>query len=114
MTAGDGLPMIGVDSQAAVDLRNRLDRMVCGCDRGGHESWCQLGGAETIAKDASERARAQGSHRLVAALTALAEAGLLHDIEGDDEDQELAGVLDRLWDAELLGPREAAKGGGPT
>jgi len=91
-----------------------VDRMVCGCDEGRHESWCQLGGAETIAREASERARVQGLHRLLAALTALAEAGLLHDIEGDDDAQELAGVLDRLWDAELLGPREATQGGDPT
>lgn len=88
-------------------LGEPIERRMCGCQLTGHESWCALAEAERIALHASATARDSGGHRILAAMQALAEAGLLHDIDGDDADQELPGLLDRLWDAELLGPSDA-------
>jgi hypothetical protein len=79
--------------------------LVCGCQAGlDHESGCDLGPAETIAAEAAARARETGGHQLVAAITALVEAGILRDLPHPDDEHYLLGVLDALWEGHLLGP----------
>jgi hypothetical protein len=81
--------------------------LVCGCpdsDPAVHTPGCDLGAAETIAAEAAAKARETGQHQLVAALTALAEAGILWDLPDPDIPGYLFGTLDALFEGGLLGP----------
>jgi hypothetical protein len=83
--------------------------LVCGCpdsDPAVHGPACDLGVAETIAVEAAARARETGGHQLVAAMTALVEAGILRDIPDPDDQDQLLGTLDALWQLFLIGPPE--------
>jgi hypothetical protein len=81
------------------------DQLVCGDPRGGdHRAGCDLGAAETIAAEAAAKARETGQHQLLAALTALVEAGILRDVPDPDEPGYLFGTLDALFEGGLLGP----------
>lgn len=69
-----------------------------------HKPGCALGPAETIAVEAAAVAAAAGRNQLLAALTALAEAGILVDTPapGGDPDAMLLGILDELWECGLI------------
>ena len=76
------------------------DFLLCGCpSTPGHRDGCVLAEAETIAIEAAGQARANGDHEMLTALTALADADLLLDV---DTEETLLGVLDALYDAGLL------------
>lgn len=80
-----------------------VDHFVCDCAVGdGHRSGCVLGQAETIAVEASSHAAVHGDHLLVAAIGALVEAGILHDLDPVDTTDALLGILDTLYEAGLL------------
>ena len=91
------------------------DRLICGCWSGdAHKTDCALGKAEDIAQAAIENAEDDAGHPLIVAMVALANAGLLRDLDARGDDHErfftdvLFGVLDSLWDANLLGPASPA------
>lgn len=81
------------------------DYMHCGCPWLVHQPGCWMAEAESIALEAADAAKAYtpARHRTVAALTALAEAGYLREVDGPHEVEEL---LDLLIEAGLLRPAE--------
>ncbi len=83
------------------------DFLPCGCpDHPGHVDGCPLGEAERIAVDAIAKASPDDGPRLLVALVALSNAGLLDEIPADpeaDEHDTLWGVLDVLFAANLIG-----------
>jgi hypothetical protein len=88
----------------------KTDRLVCGCPAGqpDHAHGCQLGVAEQIAEEAAaHRSCIGGGHPMLAAFAALDEAGLLHQVEDRAAEECLLGLLDMLWEAEVLRPRVA-------
>jgi hypothetical protein len=87
------------------------DRLVCGCIQGvAHWPACTLGAAEQVAI-ATATARNLTSltpewarrPRLLLALDALFEAGLLHDPAPGDLVEDLQCLLDTLWEMGLIG-----------
>lgn len=86
------------------------DALVCGCIRGvAHWPGCPLGQAEQIATTAATSAARPGP-RLVVALAALADAGLLCDPAPADLVEDLECLLDTLWEMGLLAHPAAADG----
>ena len=83
--------------------------LVCGCsDKYGdpHADGCAMGVAEQIAYEAADVALNAGAHRLTTVLVALHEAGLLGDLPADPGEV-LEGLLDYLWESNVLGPADA-------
>jgi hypothetical protein len=93
----------------------------CGCASSSHDTDCPLGRAERVAAAAATAAEPLGEHQLIAALTALAAAGLLqdlhdaadrlqdlHDVACHPIEDVLFGLLDGLYCLGLL------PGGGGT
>lgn len=80
------------------------DYIACGCPMAGHLPGCWLAEAEAIASEAADAAYTYDPprHRTVAAIQALAEAGHLGEVPGDDD--VLWGLLDHLTEVGLLGP----------
>ena len=74
--------------------------LVCGCTS-THRAGCVLGDVEQVAFTAAAEAQAHGHNGLIAALQAIDAAGLLLDVSAEDE--QLAGVLDALYERGLLG-----------
>lgn len=90
-----------------------IELLVCGCPTltDTHEDGCAMAVAEQIAYEAADVAPENGAHRLVAVLVALHEAGLLRDLPADPVEV-LEGLLDYLWEADLLGPVAIPAAGG--
>ena len=96
------------------------DRLICGCWSGdSHNSDCVLGVAETIALEAADNARTLGYPQLVKVMQALTEAGMLRDLPAEDPtdvlqakpspQEVLLGVLDCLWESNLIGPESVKR-----
>jgi hypothetical protein len=79
--------------------------LCCGCQVDNHNDTCHLGQAETVAMDAIANAAPDDGHPLIIALVAVTNAGLLRPLPAGDPGQSiLFGLLDELWNDELLGP----------
>jgi hypothetical protein len=96
------------------------DRLICGCWSGDvHAPDCALGAAERVALAAVTTAAEDDGPKLIVALVALANAGMLRDLPAQDPtdvldakpspSEVLLGVLDTLWESNLIGP--AVEGG---
>jgi len=77
--------------------------LVCGCIRGvAHSPDCRLGQAKQIAVTAAATAPRGRGRRLIAALTALAQAGLLDDLAADGLVDNIEALLDTLWELRVI------------